>query len=262
MGRLGGIFWSLIFLAVPILGVATFAVAPSYNIWLPKDVSEHGSSIDGLFYFILALTGVVFIATEGLLFWFLWKYDAAKAKGPATYIHGSHTLEVVWTIIPAATLLFLAIYQMNTWADVKMRRPAMAPTVEVVARQFEWRLRYPGRDGMLGTPDDLHLVNDLHLPVDEDILVQLKSMDVLHSFFLPNVRIKQDAVPGMKIPVWFKAREVGEFDIVCAELCGWGHYKMKGRVTFETRAEFDAWLERKYAEQQAVQPQTEVARAD
>lgn len=255
MKRFAGIFWSLLFLAVPVLGVAVFAVAPSIDVWLPKDVSEHGSQIDGLFYFILVLTGVVFIATEFLLFWFIWKYDESNAKGPATYIHGSHTLEVVWTIIPAVVLLFLAIYQMNTWADVKMRRPVMAPTVEVVARQFEWRLRYPGRDGQLGTPDDLFLVNDLHLPVDEDVLVQLKSMDVLHSFFLPNLRVKQDAVPGMKIPVWFKAKETGEYDLVCAELCGWGHYKMKGRVTFVTRPEFDAWLERMYLEQEATQPE-------
>jgi cytochrome c oxidase subunit 2 len=238
---------------VPVLGVATFAVAPAIDVWLPKDVSVHGASIDALFYFILGLTGIVFVATEVLLFWFLWKYDAAKATGPATYIQGSHTLEVVWTIIPAAILLFLAIYQMNAWADVKMRRPAMQPTVEVVARQFEWRLRYPGRDGELGTADDLHLVNDLTLPVDEEILVQLKSMDVLHSFFLPNLRIKQDAVPGMKIPVWFKATETGQFDIVCAELCGWGHYKMKGRVTVESREDFDRWLESQYARQEATQ---------
>lgn len=263
--RLAGIFWSLLFLAVPVLGVATFAIAPAYDHWLPKDVSVHGASIDSLFYFILVLTGIVFVVTEVLLFWFMWKYDASKREGHATYIQGSHTLEVVWTIIPAATLLFLAIYQMNAWADVKMRRPAMQPTVEVVARQFEWRLRYPGRDGTLGTSDDLFLVNDLHLPVDEDVLIQLKSMDVLHSFFLPNVRIKQDAVPGMKIPVWFKARETGSYDIVCAELCGWGHYKMKGRVTFEPRADFDAWLERKYAEQGASQNPPEsgdVATAD
>ncbi len=254
MSRLKGMFWAILFLAVPILGVATFAVAPSINVWLPKDVSEHGHEIDSLFYFILVLTGVVFIATEVVLFWFLWKYDAAVRKDEkATYIHGSHTLEVVWTIIPAVTLLFIAIYQMNAWANVKMRRPDMPPTVEVVARQFEWRLRYPGKDGMLGTPDDIHVVNDLVLPVDENILVQLKSMDVLHSFFLPNLRIKQDAVPGMKIPVWFKSKETGTTDIVCAELCGWGHYKMKGRVTFVTRPEFDAWLARMEAEQEATQ---------
>ncbi|NBW86577.1 MAG: cytochrome c oxidase subunit II, partial [Planctomycetia bacterium] len=82
--RLAGMFWALVFLAVPVLGVATFAVAPSINVWLPKDVSEHGRQIDSLFYFILVLTGVVFVATEVLLFWFIWKYDAAKQRGPAT----------------------------------------------------------------------------------------------------------------------------------------------------------------------------------
>jgi cytochrome c oxidase subunit 2 len=256
--RLAGLFWSLVFLAVPVLGVAVFAVAPSIDVWLPKDVSAHGKDIDSLFYFILALTGIVFIATEMLLFWFVWKYDAAaRGDQKATYIHGSHTLEVIWTIIPAVLMLFLAIYQMNAWADMKMRRPVMKPTVEVVARQFEWRLRYPGRDGDLGTPDDLFLVNDLHVPADEDILIQLKSMDVLHSFFLPNLRVKQDAVPGMKIPVWFKATELGQYDLVCAELCGWGHYKMKGRITIESREDFDAWLEAKYREQEATQAKPE-----
>ncbi len=82
--RLMGVVWSLLFLAVPILGVATFAIAPAFDVWLPKDVSEHGKSIDGLFMFILWLTGAVFVVTEGAMFWFLWKYDAAKAKGPAT----------------------------------------------------------------------------------------------------------------------------------------------------------------------------------
>ncbi|MFM8578720.1 MAG: cytochrome c oxidase subunit II [Planctomycetaceae bacterium] len=257
MRRAAGIFCGLLFLAVTVFGVDVFAVAPFIDVWLPKDVSVHGKDVDSLFYFILALTGVVFIATETVLFWFIWKYDVAnRGSEKATYIHGSHVVEVIWTILPAVTLLFLAIYQMNAWADVKMRRPVIAPTVEVVARQFEWRLRYPGRDGELGTPDDLHLVNDLHLPIDEDVLIQLKSMDVLHSFFLPNLRIKQDAVPGMKIPVWFKGTETGEYDLVCAELCCWGHYKMKGRLTLESRKDFEAWLERQYAAQEATQPES------
>ena len=93
----------------------------------------------------------------------------------------------------------------------------------------------------------------------EEILLDLKSSDVLHSFFLPNMRVKQDAVPGMKIPVWFRATEVGTWDIVCAELCGWGHYKMKGRVTIESRAEFDAWLkERQAAQETRTDPLIEV----
>jgi cytochrome c oxidase subunit 2 len=124
--------------------------------------------------------------------------------------------------------------------------------VEVTARQFEWRLRYAGDDKKLGTRDDIFVVNDLHLPVGEEILIDLKSQDVLHSFFLPNMRVKQDAVPGMKIPVWFKAKEVGRYDIVCAELCGWGHYKMKGRITIESRRDYERWLKERYAEQSNV----------
>ena len=143
---------------------------------------------------------MVFIATEVVLFWFLWKYDGSEQPQPVKFTHGSHRLEIVWTILPAATLLFIAIYQMNAWADVKMRKPDMPPTVEVTARQFEWRLRYPGHDGKLGTQDDMLHVNDLHVPVDEEILIDLKSKDVLHSFFLPNLRVKQDAVPGHEDP--------------------------------------------------------------
>ena len=263
MGR----FWSLLFLLVPVLGVASFAVAPLYNHWLPRDISQHGHVIDHLFYFILWLTGAVFVATEVVLFWFLWRYDSKGHTNPVKYTHGSHSLEIIWTIVPMAILLFIAIYQMNAWAASKIDNPAagpdgifgtaddMRPTLEVTARQFEWRLRYPGlkAEGRLGDPDDIFVVNDLHLPVNEEILIDLKSADVLHSFFLPNMRVKQDAVPGMKIPVWFRATETGQFDIVCAELCGWGHYKMKGRVTVESREDFDKWLERKYREQETTQ---------
>lgn len=251
-----GKFWSILFLTVPILGIGLFFWAPGAGHWLPPDISKHGYQIDHLFYFILVLTGVVFAATEFVLFWFLWRYDGATNRAPVKYTHGSHNLEVVWTILPAATLLFIAIYQMNAWADVKMRTPKdMPPTVEVTARQFEWRLRYPGEDGKLGTRDDIYHVNDLHIPVDEEVLVELKSMDVLHDFFLPHMRIKQDAVPGMTIPVWFRANEhdVGTYDLVCAELCGWGHYKMKGRLTVERRPQYEQWLAQMAAEQARTQ---------
>lgn len=259
-----GKFWSLLFLLVPILGVYCFVYGWQNNIWLPVDASEHGHMIDHLFFFITGLTGIVFIGTEVALFWFMWKYDCAVNKQPVKYTHGSHSLEVVWTIIPAATLLFIAIYQMNAWAQVKLasHMPRIAPTVQVMARQFEWRLQYPGKDGVIGTNDDLHVVNDLHLPVNEEILIELKSMDVLHSFFLPNMRVKQDAVPGMRIPVWFRATKDGVYDLVCAELCGWGHYKMKGRVTIESRAKFDEWLAKKYDEQEATQETQTVASAE
>ncbi len=271
MGR----FWSLLFLLVPILGVGLFVVAalpnsaPLYGHWFPEDVSRDGFIIDNLFNFILYLTGAIFVATGLLLFWFLWKYDATKNPEPVKFIHGSHTLEIVLSILPAVTLLFIAIYQMDAWAAAKMRRPIISagadeiegtsddqlkpPLVEITGRQFEWRLRYAGADQKIGTPDDVHGVNELHIPVDEDIVVALKSEDVLHSFFLPNLRLKQDIVPGMKQFMWFRATRSGTYDIVCAELCGWGHYKMRGRLVIESREDFDRWLQAERDEQNRVQ---------
>ena len=118
--------------------------------------------------------------------------------------------------------------------------------VEVRAKQFEWRLRYPGlHGGKLGEPGELFTVNDLHVPVGHMVLVHLKSEDVLHSFFLPNMRVKQDAVPGMSIPVLVQAdadQKIGVYDIVCSQLCRWGQYNMKGRLTVESEADYQAWL--------------------
>jgi cytochrome c oxidase subunit 2 len=255
-----GRFWTFLFLMVPVLGVGSFVWAmagwwPMAGHWLPANVNLHGGVIDSLFLFILVLTGVIFVATSLVLCWVMWKYDAAKNPQPATFTHGSHTLEVVWSILPAATLVFIAIYQMDAWADAKMRRPVLAngqpkpPIAEITGRQFEWRIRYAGEDGVVGTPDDVQLVNDLHLPMNEEIVLSIKSQDVLHSFFLPNLRVKQDVVPGMKQFVWFQATQSGVYDIVCAELCGWGHYKMRGRLTVESREKFDAWLAQQHVEQ-------------
>lgn len=265
MGR----FWGLLFLMVPVLGVLTFvcamfdvwplsggAMAFPRGHWLPDNINDYGHMIDTLFMFILYLTGIIFIGTAGALFWFMWKYDAERNPNPVKFTHGSHTLEIVWSVIPAATLLFIAIYQMNAWADAKLRYPTaggeqpLAPLVEVTGRQFEWRLRYAGRDGVIGTRDDIQQVNDLHVPLNEDVVIQIKSADVLHSFFLPHLRVKQDVVPGMKQHVWFRANRTGVYDLVCAELCGWGHYKMRGRITIESREKFDRWLAQQYEEQE------------
>ena len=267
MGR----FWSLMFLMVPILGTLSFVAAimtnswPLYDHWLPLNINDHGGIIDSLFMFILGLTGVIFIATSLALFWFLWKYDADRHGEPSKFTHGSHTLEIVWSVLPAATLLFIAIFQMDAWANAKMNRPRLPgpdgiegteddvnkpPLAMVTGRQFEWRIRYPGEDGVLGTRDDLFTVNELHIPVGEEVVLQVESQDVLHSFFLPNMRTKQDVVPGMTQFVWFRANRKGKFDIVCAELCGWGHYKMRGRMVVEDRSAFDKWIADEFEKQE------------
>jgi cytochrome c oxidase subunit 2 len=241
--------------------VATFVAAPYFNIWLPRDVSEHGRTIDSLFMFILYLTGAVFIVTEMALFWFSWKYDARSNDEPVKFSHGSHALELVWTILPAVTLLFIAIYQMEAWAAAKMDVPKIPITAEVTGRQFNWDFRYPGPDNELYTEDDIIRTDGkFYLPVNEEILLNITSADVLHSFFLPNLRMKQDVVPGMLQQMWFKAKKTGGFDIVCAELCGWGHYKMKGRVYFLPRPEYEAKLVEMANEQKTMRvqvPETE-----
>jgi cytochrome c oxidase subunit 2 len=250
--------WSLVFLPVPILCVVLFAISPGNGWWLPENVSTYGSRVDHLFNVILAIVTVAFIGTEGILIYCLFKYADHGKRG--LFVHTNHTLEFWWTLIPALILVFIAVYQFKTWSDIKVqgkfpadvaqKLSADAADAEVLAGQFEWRIRYPGKDGKIGTLDDVISLNELHVPVNTNFVLRLRSRDVLHSFFLPNFRVKQDAVPGMTIPVWFQGTKEGAFDLFCAELCGWGHYKMRGRIIVQSKDSYDAWLKDAYEEQE------------
>lgn len=245
-------FWSIPFILAALFSIGVCVYAPfDSEWWLPHNLSTLGHDVDSLFLIVLWITGIVFIGTQIALGWVTIRYvDEPGSK--AQYFHGSQRLEVIWTIIPAAVLVFIALYQMGTWADIKFRSsaPKVAPLAEVTARQFQWMFRYPGPDGKLHTADDLHTTNDLHFVMKKPVLIYLKTQDVLHSFFLPQFRIKQDAVPGLTIPVWFDSEEAGHYELVCAELCGWGHYKMRGKVTVhKTQAEFDEWMRNQLREQ-------------
>ncbi|CAN5913236.1 hypothetical protein BH23PLA1_BH23PLA1_13550 [soil metagenome] len=231
---------------------------------LGSSTSGAGREVDHLFVLILIITGVVFIGTMVVLVLASWKF-VARPDRKADYYHGSQRLEVIWTIIPAAILVFIALYQMGTWADIKFRsnQPKVRPLAEVTARQFQWVIRYPGPDGRLNTADDLFTANDLHFVKGTPTVIYLKSEDVLHSFFLPQLRIKQDAVPGLTIPVWFDADKAGRYELLCAELCGWGHYKMRANVTVhETQSEFEEWMENALREQNLDQLATAADTAD
>ncbi len=266
------LLWTALFFLVPVFVIASMAWAPGANVWLPDDHSTFGKKTDDLFNFILVITAIAFVGVNVALVYFLWKYGDAGTPRRGAFLHGHHQLEVVWTIVPALLLVIIAIVQWGTWLEIK--RPANfpeavqkqlngTPFAEVLAGQFEWRITYPGKDGKLGGLDDVHVLNNFHIYEKEPILIRLRSRDVLHSFYLKNFRLKQDAVPGMTIPVWFEAKEgtVPEgkdsvtFDLMCAELCGWGHYKMKGALTVhKNKDSFDKWLAAaKAAEDEAKQ---------
>ena len=117
------------------------------------------------------------------------------------------------------------------------------PLLMVKAKQFGWEFHYAGADGKVETQDDLYIENMMVAPAGEDVVIQLESRDVIHSFFVPELRLKQDVVPGMTQFSWFNSRKTGEVEILCTELCGWGHYKMKANLRIVTRSEFDAWIE-------------------
>ncbi len=219
---------------------------------LPEGVSSYSARIDGMFRLILWITGVVFVIVEAMLLFFLFKYRHREGK-KATYTHGNNRIEVIWTIIPALICVVLALLSRRTWADIKQNMPANAMPIEITGEQFSWTIRYPGVDGRFGTPDDIVSLNQLHFPVGRPVVATLRSKDVIHSFFLPEFRVKQDAVPGMSTRIWFDGMRTGHWEIACAELCGLGHYRMKGFVTVETNEEFAKWLADAAAQQASEQ---------
>ena len=218
--------------------------------FLPESVSSYGDQIDRLFWAILWITGVFFFVVQGGLLFFVLKYRARPGR-KASYVHGHTGLEVVWTIVPALILLVLTVSSQKVWTQIRGlgRVPRDSLQVEVLAEQFAWNIRYPGPDQAMGTADDITTINELHLPIHRPVLITLKSKDVIHSFFLADFRVKQDAVPGLTTHVWLEARKAGQYEIRCAELCGLGHYRMRGQVTVESEEDFKRWLAKTKADE-------------
>lgn len=215
---------------------------------LPPNASSYGAQIDTLFYVILYITGAVFLIVEIALLVFVVVYRKREGR-KASYIEGSATAEVIWTTIPAVTVVCLGLFSQPLWSKIKEpgRIPAGAVPLGIRAKQFEWHVTYPGPDGRLGTDDDFAKRGELHVVVDQTYSFKLTSDDVIHSFFIPVFRLKQDAVPGMEIAGWFRPTETGQWEIACAELCGLGHYRMRGRLWVHTAEEFARWQESQLA---------------
>jgi cytochrome c oxidase subunit 2 len=212
--------------------------------WFPSNASSVGGKVDSLFYVVLYITGAVFVLVEAALLIFLVRYRRREGRR-ATYVEGSTRAEIIWTAIPAVILVSLALFSQPLWSRIKSadRFPPNAARLAVEAKQFEWHVTYPGPDGKLGTDDDFMKKDELHLVVNHDYVIDLTSRDVVHDFFIPAFRIKQDAVPGMLIKVWVRPTVVGRYELACAELCGLGHYRMRAVVLVQTPSEYAAWLQ-------------------
>jgi len=216
------------------------------HLYFPHDISTFGPQIDLMFEVIFWLTMVTWVLVTAAMVAFLVKYRHRPGR-KATYIEGNSRLEIIWTSATAIIMVVLALASRSTWADIKEFGPPGDVFYKVAAKQFNWEITYPGPDGQLGTADDVTVENDLHVPVNKVVRIELSSRDVIHSFYVPNMRLRQDAVPGRVIHVWFQATEVGQYEIPCSQLCGFGHSGMKGMLYVQSQQDYDKWLKDTYS---------------
>lgn len=210
---------------------------------------ESGSSfsgdIDHLIWLVTVIVGFWFVLAEGVLFYLILRYTAQDGvKGQ--YITGEEAKEKRWVAWPHyLTLLFdvwIIVAAITVWQNVKQTMPQADSTVRIIAQQWAWTFVHPGPDGKLDTPDDIKLIDELHVEKGKTYHFELQSRDVLHSFSVPIFRLKQDAVPGRTIRGWFKPTIAGGYDIQCTEICGIGHALMPARILIENHEDHAAWV--------------------
>jgi cytochrome c oxidase subunit 2 len=211
--------------------------------WLPTAASSYAADMDRIFYIILWITGIVLVGVQVTLVYFVIKYRGREGR-KAAFIEGSKKAEIIWTVTPAILIVGIAVASQDVWSKIKNpdRFPTDGVELRIEARQFAWGVTYAGSDGEFGSEDDFTHYNQIHVPVDRPVVFDLTSIDVVHSFFVPAFRIKQDAVPGLTMRAWFEATEVGEYELACAELCGVAHGLMKGKIIVLAQDEFESWL--------------------
>lgn len=213
--------------------------------WLPQDISTFGPSIDSVLKLVIYVVGTAFVLAEGALFLFIILYRRRKGAR-AAYIPGESPRQMAWVLVP---VLVVAILDFTidarakpVWELVKEENPAAGLTVKLAALQFGWEFTYPGPDGKFGTPDDLEQTTFLTVPAGQVVRLLMTSKDVIHSFYVPQLRLRQDVLPGREISVWFEATVPGKYEIGCSQLCGISHFAMKGILRVLTPAEYQQWV--------------------
>ena len=237
--------------------------------------SDHGEKIDFMLIITIAVTGVVFLLTQILLFWFAYKYQFSERRTVYYFPH-NNKLELIWTVVPAIFLTLLVGLGLFYWFKITGDAPKDAQIVEITGKQFNWMMRYPGKDNILGrknyrltdasngnalgvdwedgaSHDDIE-ATEMHLVVGKPVQLVINAQDVIHDVGLVHFRLKMDAVPGIPTTLWFtplyttaQMKEITGnkefvYEISCDQVCGSGHSSMRGVIIVETQEEYDAWL--------------------
>ena len=265
----------ILFLIAGLYG-AYWSLTVQGNMILPESASEHGSKIDFMFWTTTVITLIVFFITQALLFGFAFKYRGSDKRKGYYYPH-NNTIEKIWTIIPAIVLTILVVFGFFTWRTVTNTTEVKGDlNIDITGHQFQFELRYPGKDGKLGIVnyanytssnilgidykdrnsfDDLK-ADTLVLPVNTSIRINIHAQDVIHSVYLPHFRVQMNAVPGL--PTFFKFTPTittedmrhrldkpdFEYLLLCNKICGGGHYNMQKVVRVVTQAEYQDWISR------------------
>lgn len=254
-------------LLVAVITVVSVAIFWSHHWWLPVDISTHGPAVDHQFLLTLIVTGIIFVLAQLGLAWFVWKYRDRGDGRKVIYSHGNNKLEAGWTIAAAILFIGLNLLGYRIWATMYFAPPPPdALQVQVQGEQFAYYFRYPGADGKFG-PTHVQKVDDatgnffgldrdrdpdskddvvtatLGIPVNRPVELILRSRDVNHSFYVRELRIHQDMLPGMEIPIHFTATQTGRYEIVCTQLCGLGHYKMRAFLQVMPEPDYEKWLQ-------------------
>jgi cytochrome c oxidase subunit 2 len=235
----------------------------SVSLWFPPAISDFGKQIDAQFHRTLVITGVVFVLAQLGLAWAIFRFrDHGQ---PARHVEGNSTMEFLWTLATIVMFVGLGLYGEHAWAEAHFMGAAPgALVVEITGQQFAWNFRYAGPDGKFGRilpervsassgnpvgldPRDPAAKDDvvspvMYVPVGREVELLIRTQDVTHSFYVRELRLKQDAVPGMTITMHFNATVPGQYEIACAELCGLGHYRMRSFLNVVSQAEYDKWM--------------------
>ena len=238
--------------------------------------SIEGKNIDNMIWITISVTGLVFFITQILLFWFAFKYQHSDKRKALYYAH-NNKLELIWTSIPAIVLTILVVYGLKYWFIFTSDAPKDAQVVEITGHQFGWEMRYPGKDGIFGkknykltdpaknnplgvdwsdvaSHDDIHVATTMYVVVNKPVKLVIHSQDVIHDVGLPAFRMKMDAVPGTPTTLWFTpiytTKEMRErtgnpdyvYEIACDQMCGKGHFTMRGVIEVVTEKEYREYM--------------------